>query len=193
MPPLTPTLNVTSLPNTNGDYVTLTCPDGTELTNVAATGNPSPGDTPADAQFPAGFLSFKVRGVTKGGAVAVQIILHNPPADGINSYWKYGPAPDNAAPHWYEFLYDGATGAEISGNTITLHFVDGGRGDADLTTDGVITDPGAPAVYNGGSGQNIPVVPQCGGGACGAGAVGYVPVICLGLCGLKLRQRRRPA
>ena len=37
--------------------------------------------------------------------------------------------PDNITPHWYEFMYDNQTGAIINGNTITLHFVDGLRGD----------------------------------------------------------------
>ena len=45
--------------------------------------------------------------------------------------------------HWYEFLYDGQTGAVIVGNTITLDFVDGHRGDDDLTANGMIVDEGA--------------------------------------------------
>jgi hypothetical protein len=36
------------------------------------------------------------------------------------------------------------TGAEINGNVITLHFVDGLRGDDDLTANGVIVDVGGP-------------------------------------------------
>ena len=51
------------------------------------------------------------------------------------------------APHWYEFAYDGTTGAEIAGNLITLHFVDGLRGDDDLNgTNGTVVDIGAPSV-----------------------------------------------
>jgi hypothetical protein len=189
-------LNVASLPNTNGDYVTLAAPEGTVLVGVGALDNPSPADTPPGAEFPAGFLSFVIHGVKQGGDVAVQIILHVPPETAVNSYWKYGPTPDDPTPHWYEFMFDGTTGAEIAGNVITLHFVDGARGDADLTANGVIGDPGAPAVYTApgdNTGQDIPAVPACcGAGACGPGAVGYVPVTLLGICGLKLR-RRRPA
>jgi len=189
-------LNVASLPNTNGDYVTLAAPEGIVLVGVGAIDNPSPGDTPPGAEFPAGFLSFVIHGVKQGGDVAVQIILHVPPETTVNSYWKYGPTPDDPTPHWYEFMFDGTTGAEIAGNVITLHFVDGARGDADLTANGVIGDPGAPAVYTApgdNTGQDIPAVPACcGAGACGPGAVGYVPLTLLGICGLKLR-RRRPA
>ena len=121
----------------------------------------------------------------------VQIIVHTPPAGGISSYWKHGATPDNPTPHWYEFMSDGTTGAEIAGNVITLHFKDGARGDDDLQENGVVVDPGAPAVYVSGSGQDIPVVPACGAGACGAGMVGYVPLTLAGICGLRLRQRRR--
>jgi len=36
------------------------------------------------------------------------------------------------------------TGAEINGNKIILHFVDGQRGDDDITADGIIIDQGGP-------------------------------------------------
>ena len=45
---------------------------------------------------------------------------------------------------WYEFVYDGVTGAEIDGNVVTLHFVDGDEGDDILTADGMIIDAGGP-------------------------------------------------
>jgi hypothetical protein len=68
--------------------------------------------------------------------------LHN----GINmegyTYRKYGPTPDNPTPHWYDFMWDGTTGAVITGNTITLHFVDGQRGDDDIQANGTIVDQG---------------------------------------------------
>ena len=54
--------------------------------------------------------------------------------------------PDNAVLHWYEFLFDGTTGAEINENIITLHFVDGNRGDNDRITNGIIIDPSGPAI-----------------------------------------------
>ena len=67
----------------------------------------------------------------------------------VDMYYKFGRTPENPVDHWYEFLYDGETGAEINGNVITLHFVDGKRGDDDLdSTNGVIVDPGGPALIN---------------------------------------------
>ena len=67
-------------------------------------------------------------------------------------YRKFGPTPDNHTPHWYDFTYDGTTGAEINGNVVTLHFVDSLRGDNDITSNEIITDPG-------GLGQPITSVP----------------------------------
>jgi hypothetical protein len=62
----------------------------------------------------------------------------------FNTYSKYGPTPDDPFDHWYEFTFDDLTGAETDENIITLHFVDGIRGDDDLTEDGNIIDLGGP-------------------------------------------------
>lgn len=60
-------------------------------------------------------------------------------------YRKYGKTPDKPSPHWYDFMYDGTTGAQIQGNQVTLHFVDGQRGDDDITVNFYIQDQGGPA------------------------------------------------
>ncbi len=64
----------------------------------------------------------------------------------VDTYYPSGKTPDNAIPHWYEFLFDGTTGAEINENIITLHFVDGIRGDNDTTANGIIIDPSGPGI-----------------------------------------------
>ena len=53
--------------------------------------------------------------------------------------------------HYTKLYDDRTTGAEFDGNVITLHFVDGERGDHDLTADGIIDDPGGPAFVSTGS------------------------------------------
>jgi FG-GAP-like repeat len=111
--------------------------------DAAAVSNPSPADAPAGVTFPVGFLRFTVAGVALGGATAVTITL--PGGVKIADYYKYGPTPDNLLPHWYRFAFDGATGAEIHGHVITLHLIDGQRGDDDLAANGTIVDPGAAA------------------------------------------------
>jgi parallel beta-helix repeat protein len=93
--------------------------------------------------FPHGFFSFTIQNLTAGQGVTVNLVL--PSAMPANAeYWKYGPTPDNPTSHWYRFMYDGQTGAEINGNLVTLHFVDGQRGDDNPTLDGKIVDQGGP-------------------------------------------------
>lgn len=73
------------------------------------------------------------------------------------AYYMYGGTPDNPDPHWYNFEYDGLTGAQLLGNVevvaqdgssmerslIILNFFDGQRGDADLFANGRIVSQGA--------------------------------------------------
>ncbi|HBE42480.1 MAG TPA: hypothetical protein DDW27_15025 [Bacteroidales bacterium] len=138
-------VNVASFHTYDGaNYTTLVVPSGTELSQMKVTDNPSPSDTPADAEFPWGFFDFSIDGIDPGDAVTVTLILHE--ATSVSKYYKYGVTPDNPEPHWYDFTYDGQTGAEINGNTITLHFIDGQRGDEDITANGSIKEPGGPAI-----------------------------------------------
>ena len=69
--------NVASFHTYDGDnYLTLVVPEGVELSQVIATGNPNPATTPADAEFPWGFFDFTIDGVEPGDGVTVTIILH---------------------------------------------------------------------------------------------------------------------
>jgi uncharacterized repeat protein (TIGR01451 family) len=137
-----------------GARVVIISPAGTTLENVTCVLNPDPsgglppGTTAAD--FPVGFFGFEVHGISPGQHVAVKIALSLPPF--INQYWKFGSPGLDAngkllPKQWYQFSYDPITdtGAQIIGNEIILHFVDGQRGDDDLNSDGVIQDPGGPA------------------------------------------------
>lgn len=140
--------NVVSLPPfAGGGYATLVSPAGTTLVDVSASGNPSPADSIPGVEFPFGFFAFTISGVVPGQSSSVTLLL--PVNAGITSYYKYGATPDNTAPHWYAFDYDGRTGAEIfhepSRTRIVLHFVDGERGDDDVTANGSIVDIGGPA------------------------------------------------
>lgn len=126
-------------------YVTLEASGGHNLQDVRAVGNPSPGDAPEGVAFPYGFFEFSVSGIGPGGTFSLTIYL--PAGESADTYWKYGPTPDNPTPHWYEFKYDGQTGAEINGNIIILHFVDGLRGDDNvISLDGGIKEPGGAGV-----------------------------------------------
>gem|GEM_PF-1069092 len=130
-------------------YVTLESPLYTTMSDVQATDNPSPTDAPADVNFPYGFFDFTVNDVGIGGMITVTLYLPATVAT-PTTYYKYGPTPTDPTPHWYEFLFDAQTqtGAEIDdvNNTVTLHFVDGLRGDDNSVPDAIIFDIGAPGV-----------------------------------------------
>ena len=79
-------------------------------------------------------------------ADSVTVTLEPPEGMEFDTYYNYGPTPDNPEPHWYEFLYDGSTGAEILEEQILIHLVDGQRGDHDLMVNGEIVTLGGPAV-----------------------------------------------
>ena len=92
--------------------------------------------------FKHGFFKFNITGLAVGETVKVTIELPGDLPAG-SEYWKYGPTLSNPTDHWYKFMYDGTTGAEINGNLVTLHFVEGERGDKTVG-DGKIVDPGGP-------------------------------------------------
>ena len=134
--------NVASFPNAgNGSNITIVADHSESLRDVSARlpqllGPEFPGVT-----LPAGVVNFEVRDVSSSTMLTVFV----DESVEFNTWYKYGPTPDNQTPHWYEFLYDGSTGAQILEDRVVLHFVDGERGDSDLSVNGTIVDPGAPA------------------------------------------------
>ena len=142
--------NVASLSAVNGEYATLGAPDGTVLSNVQRVDLSKDPELPAGWEFPLGHYSFEIGGVTSTDPLLVTMDIHG--ATVPESYYMHGPTPDDATLHWYEFLYDGTTGAIIDGSSrIELWFADGERGDSDLTINGTIADPGGPVVASQGT------------------------------------------
>jgi len=129
--------------NYSGDqYVTIEFPETATIDEISVIETP-PG-APDDVAFTWDCFRFALDGLASGSAIQVMIFL--PEGAEAVSYYKYGPTTDDTNPHWYEFLYDGSTGAEINGNEITLHLVDGQRGDDDLSVNGSILDDGGPVL-----------------------------------------------
>lgn len=125
----------------NGGYVTLSAAQGIAIAAVSVS--PAPASLPPGVTLPQGVIGFSLQGVLVGGSVSVQIITHA--GDTPIGYWKFGPTADNPANHWYSFVFDGSTGGLVlDSRTVQLQLVDGGRGDSDLTANGVIVDPGGP-------------------------------------------------
>ncbi len=79
-----------------------------------------------------------------GLAEAVVLEWATPEGLILDSFYNFGPTAEDLEDHFYEFLFDGETGAEIFEDRILLHYVDGGRGDHDLTVNGEILTRGGP-------------------------------------------------
>ncbi|MBW2591317.1 MAG: hypothetical protein JRD71_11550 [Deltaproteobacteria bacterium] len=130
------------------NYVTLESAAGTTLADCSAVSIPSEPGAPSGVIFPYDFIDFTINGTGVGNGTT--LILYLPAGANINTYWKYGPTSN---PNWYEFMYESSTqtGAVINGNKVTLHFVDGQRGDDDITANGIIIDQGGAGTYTSGS------------------------------------------
>ena len=134
--------HIASLANTtDGEFVTLASPEGMSLSTATATKAPS-ASRPTGVHFPVGFFGFGLHDLEPGATTTTTLSL--PREMSLNSYYKFGPTPDDPTPHWYRFLFDGTTGAEVFSHRIVLHFVDGERGDDDLEANGEIVDVGGP-------------------------------------------------
>ncbi|HZI45083.1 MAG TPA: Ig-like domain-containing protein, partial [Ilumatobacter sp.] len=118
--------------STPGGTVQVTVISGGVLT--AASGAAPQVPPPNGVVFPFGQLSFTASSAP-GALVVFQLTLPSP----VTTYYKL------VSGAWQEFTFDNETGAQVSGNTITVRVRDNGRGDSDATS-GVVTDPGAPAV-----------------------------------------------
>ena len=142
--------NVATFRNVNGDWCTLVSETGTTLEDAGPRSNPSSDDSPDGEHFIEGFFGFRVTGLDPGQAITLTLYLHDRDLD-MDAYWKYGPTPGNLQNHWYDFLADGATGANkktyrtLGTTKLSLSFVDGERGDDDLQANGEIQDVGGPS------------------------------------------------
>jgi len=135
--------HVVSLPNAiDSGYVTLVAPVGAMFSQVKAVTRESVASVPSELNLPVGLLDFQAEGVPASVTFAMQFR-----AEGNHDwtgYSKYGPIPSLTESHWYNFNYDGVTGAIINNPTITLQFMDGSRGDDDLEKNRIIVDLGGP-------------------------------------------------
>jgi hypothetical protein len=109
-----------------------------------------------------------VQNAVVGQVLEIGIIL--PPNVVPSAYYMYGPTAENPDPHWYEFEFDGETGAVVingvtfttsdqrsfTRNVLKVFHKDGGRGDSDMQANGVIEVTGGlpvSIVTDGGSGS----------------------------------------
>ncbi|MCW4030260.1 MAG: hypothetical protein NWE92_11510 [Candidatus Bathyarchaeota archaeon] len=108
----------------------------TSLTAVSEDSLPETGKPSMD--FPHGFFSYNIEGLTPGQSVTVEITLPNNVPVG-SQYWKY---QNN---QWIQI----PIGSDNGDNVIYIVLTDGGLGDSDGLANGVISDPGGVAVNGG--------------------------------------------
>ncbi len=144
---------VASFVTKKGVYATIVASTGGSwVKEVGVIPNPSPENMPKNANFIHGLFQYNIFSSLPGVTVGVFM----PVDDTSTIYYKYGPTPDDLTPHWYNFSYDGTTGAKFLGKVeiesvdgtirnqrmFILRYVDGQRGDDDLTVNGEIINIG---------------------------------------------------
>ena len=82
--------------------------------------------------FPYGLFAFNISSILPGSSVDITVTM---PGNGATLYWKCTPAGAVQMPVVF-----------ADGNTMVIRLTDGGLGDSDGKTDGIIVDPGGPGV-----------------------------------------------
>lgn len=136
----------------------------------------SPANVPGGYSFPAGFFSFAIDSLVQGQSVTVTLTL--PAGMNPSAYVKC----TRSACAVFE-------GARIEGNLITLTLTDGGAGDSDGEANGVIRDPGAPAIADAVAPEPELEQPASGGGSLSPALLAF---LCFALS-LRRLSRREPA
>ncbi|MFT4196154.1 IPTL-CTERM sorting domain-containing protein, partial [Ottowia sp.] len=111
--------------------------------------------TPPGVAFPHGLFDFSATQCGSGeGTSSITLDVTYPEALPAGTrYYKWGPTPGNATPHWYEMP------ATISGRTASFTITDGGLGDDDLQANGTIVDQGGAGVGGAGTGAGVTGIP----------------------------------
>ncbi len=139
--------NVVTLVDSFGSYVTYLSENTFRFKNMSVLQQT---EVPADFVIGSGIFDFTVEGLGAGQSIELGIIL--PAGMKPGAYYMYGPTADNPVDHWFNFDFDGETGAIILGDVtfttssgakftrsvLRVIFKDGGRGDTDLTVNGTI-------------------------------------------------------
>ena len=120
---------------------------------------------PDNITLDAGVHEFTLVNVAPGAIVQVGLLL---PANVTPSaYYIYGSTPERTAPHWYNFDFDGETGASFIGaakitsptgqniqmNIVSLRIKNGGRGDSSVAPNNFIIVQSGVEYSNTGSGN----------------------------------------
>ena len=145
---------------------------------IASTGSPRSPATAPPVAMPFGLLDFTLLACTPGSTVTLTVTYPSAIPPGA-AYYKFGPTPSDASPHWYVLP------ATLGGNTATFSITDGALGDDDLAANGSIVDQGGPGAGGGGGGaSSVRPVPTLGS------APLFALALLLGASGLVALRRR---
>lgn len=117
-------------------YATVESPAGTSISECIVVDIPSQVNTPAGVEFSYGFSKLSIDNIGVGIDIAVRLYI--PDGLAFDTFYMYGRTPNLPTNNYYEYIYDGQTGVKIDENIIIFYFVDGQRGDDDLTANGVV-------------------------------------------------------
>lgn len=163
-------VNVTTIPTQFGTTATFEAEPTMRLDPIgavspsAATSLLTTFKSPPDqsAHFNNGMFNLTMSG--NMGTTGHTLTVYDGASTRPTHYYAYGSTPDNPTDHWYDFAFDGVTGAEIKSDRIILHFVDGKHGDNDLDPNNdSISHVGAQAVLT-------PIASTSTGGGCSIAA-----------------------
>jgi len=150
----------------NKNYISMESSEGTCISNFKRVATLSSEEFPQDIDFIYGLYEYAIQDTGYGKSVTVMITL--PQGVSPDTFYIYGQTSENLTDHWYEFLDNGETGAEINGNSITLFFTDARRGDSVLTKDSMVISLGGIGFISDGTERayNTDSSTSSGGSAC---------------------------
>jgi len=138
------TFTQTATPPGGGDPIPATL-------SVVATES-SPPAPPAEADSLVAAIDISSTSSVVGYTLVVTFVIEPESINEFTGFWKYGKEASGDTPHWYDYgtleANGDGTGYEISEDkkSLTVHLIDGLRGDDDLLANAVIVDPALPIV-----------------------------------------------
>ncbi|MFC1589235.1 choice-of-anchor D domain-containing protein [Pseudomonadota bacterium] len=157
---------VATFPDSSSNYVTYRVASNQRVNNLAVLPETDFPELPV--AMASGVVDFSIDEIAPGEQLEVGVIL--PVSVNPGGFYIYAPTVDNVDPHWFSFDPDTETGVIDRGtvtftastgsftrNVLSLIVKDGGRGDADMTVNGVIEITGAVTVKQSSSSGGGPI------------------------------------
>ena len=143
--------NVVAIKNSDNTYTTFITSSKLGFTNAVRVPLGDAPTLPAAKNFDGEIYSFKVTASSPGAISEFGIITN--PNNQVSAIYVYGPGADDPSDHWYKIdnsttpsasalgtiILTNPTSSDFSVNAMKITVTDGGDGDQDKVTDGVVT------------------------------------------------------